>query len=102
MRGLAGLVLSFCDLAEAEGRLLRESVFRTALVCGLAWAGVLFLVAGLAFLVVAAYASLRLVLSQEAVCLVLGAVCGVFGVLFFFSAHKLLSQSQLAAHRGAS
>ncbi|WP_300926841.1 hypothetical protein [uncultured Desulfovibrio sp.] len=58
MKGLAELVVSLCDLCEAEGRLLQEGVLRTVRRTVTLTLGLLFGAAALALLLAALYALL--------------------------------------------
>jgi ABC-type polysaccharide/polyol phosphate export permease len=57
MEALARTVVSFFDLAEAEGRVLRRHVLGLTLSCGLAVVASVLMLAGLAFLGVAAFSA---------------------------------------------
>lgn len=82
MKGLAELVVSLCDLCEAEGRLLEEGILRTVRRAGLISLGLLFGAAALALLLCALYAFLAALLPTPAALALLGcasaAVAGLF------------------------
>ena len=58
MKGLAELVVSLCDLCEAEGRLLEDGILRTVRRMAFLSLGLLFGAAALALLLAALYALL--------------------------------------------
>lgn len=87
---MAELVLSLCDLLEAEGRSLRTSVKRTGAGCVLITLGLLFCGAGLAFITAAIYEGLCGVVSRPIAMLILAGVCIIFAVGILWSA-KLCS-----------
>lgn len=91
---MAELVLSLCDLLEAEGRLLRQNVRRTGSGCALAGIGLVFIAAALAFLVAAIYKALSLILAPPLVMLILGCICAMIAAIFFWSAKKCLPKTR--------
>lgn len=93
MKGLAELVLSLCDLIEAEGRLLRKSVKRTGQGCVLSAVGIIFIGAALAFLVAAAYEAVAALVPAPVAFLILAAMCGLFAAGILWSARQCTRKS---------
>lgn len=89
MRAFAELVISLCDLCEAEGRLLQESIFATVRRLGLLLLGLLFGAAALALLLAALYAFLSSFLSAQAVLASLGAACALIALFLLWLARCL-------------
>lgn len=86
MKGLAEFIISFFDLLEAEGQLLRHNALRTLRMALLLALGLLFGAAALAFFVAALYKALSLVLHPAWVLCIIGLVCaGVAGGLLWMS-----------------
>lgn len=88
MKGLAELVLSFCDLLEAEGRSLRQSVKRTGLGCALTGVGALFIGVALAFLTGAIYDLLTGLVPRPVAFVILAGASFVFAFGLLWSAQK--------------
>lgn len=88
MKGFAGLVLSLCDLAEAEGRQLRKNIRATGAGCVLAGIGLLFIGAAFAFCVAALYKSLATLLPPAVVFLILALACAAIAAIILWSAKK--------------
>ena len=88
MKGLAGLVLSLCDLAEAEGRQLRKNIRATGAGCVLAGIGLLFVGAAFAFCVAALYNWLTTILHPAMVMLVLALACLMCAAIILWSAKQ--------------
>lgn len=88
MKGFAELILSLCDLAEAEGRVLRENIRKVGSGCLLSAIGILFLAAALAFLVASAYKALNLFLPQPLSLLLLSVMCALMGIVLIWSARS--------------
>lgn len=88
MKGLAELVLSLCELAEAEGRALRQSVKRAGSGCLLIAIGMGFLAAALAFAVAAASQALARVLPPWGASLALSGLCLLIAVIVIWSGNK--------------
>lgn len=82
MKGLAELVVSLCDLCEAEGRLLEAGILRTVRRAALLSLGLLFGAAALALLLGALYAGLTALVPTPAALALLGcasaAIAGIF------------------------
>ena len=72
MKGLAELVVSLCDLCEAEGRLLEAGILRTVRRVAFLSLGLLFGAAALALLLAALYALLTVFLPTPAALALLG------------------------------
>lgn len=88
---MAELVLSLCDLLEAEGRLLRQNITRTGAGCGIAGIGLLFVCGALLFLTAAVYEILAMYMPKPLVLLVMCAICGLIAViLIIWSGKKCL------------
>lgn len=84
MKGLAELVVSLCDLCEAEGRLLEAGILRTVRRAALLSLGLLFGAAALALLLAALYALLTALLPRPAALALLGgASAGIAGILLW-------------------
>ena len=73
MKGLAELVVSLCDLCEAEGRLLEEGILRTVRRVAFLSLGLLFGAGALALLLAALYALLTDLMPTPAALALLGA-----------------------------
>lgn len=86
MKGLAELVLSLCDLAEAEGRALKNGIRRTGQGCLLSGIGLLFAGAALAFITAAIYEALAGILPRPAAFLIMAGVCIVIAAGVLWSA----------------
>lgn len=93
MKGLAGLVLSLCDLAEAEGRLLRDNIRRVGTGCALSFIAILFIGAALAFLVAAIYAAIANYTSGPLAWLIMCGVCFLISLLVFWSSSLCAKKS---------
>lgn len=86
MKGLAELVVSLCDLCEAEGRLLEAGILRTVRRVGLLSLGLLFGAAALALLLAALYALLTALLPRPAALALLGcASAAIAGLLLLMA-----------------
>ena len=86
MKGLAELVVSLCDLCEAEGRLLEAGILRTVRRVGLLSLGLLFGAAALALLLAALYALLTALLpTSAALALLGGASAAIAGLLLWMA-----------------
>ena len=89
MKGLAELIISFFDLLEAEGQLLRHNALRTLRTAMLLGLGLIFGAAALAFFVAALYKALSIVLHPAWVLCIIGLVCaGIAGGLLWMSLPK--------------
>ncbi|WP_165176617.1 hypothetical protein [Desulfovibrio sp. ZJ369] len=89
MKGLTECIISFFDLLEAEGQLLRHNVLRTLRMALLLALGLLFGVAAVAFFVAALYKALSLVLHPAWVLCIIGLICaGIAGGLLWMSLPK--------------
>ncbi|MDE7371531.1 MAG: hypothetical protein K2N07_07310, partial [Desulfovibrio sp.] len=86
MKGLAELVVSLCDLCEAEGRLLEAGILRTVRRAGLLSLGLLFGAAALALLLAALYALLTSLLPTPAALGLLGGASAVIAGLLLWGA----------------
>lgn len=86
MKGLAELVLSLCELCEAEGRLLQENVLRTLRRALLLSLGLIFGAAALAFLVAATYVTLSTLLPKQYALCLMAFVCTGIAILLCFNA----------------
>lgn len=84
MKGLAEFVLSLCDLAEAEGRVFRENVFRVGIGCILAALGLLFIGASLAFIAASFYHALLTITSTPMALLAISAFCAFIGFILLW------------------
>ena len=85
MKGLAELIISFFDLLEAEGQLLRHNALRTLRTAMLLGLGLLFGAAALAAL----YKALSIVLHPAWVLCIIGLACaGIAGGLLWMSLPK--------------
>ncbi|MDE6734371.1 MAG: hypothetical protein K2J64_02760 [Desulfovibrio sp.] len=107
MKGLAELVVSLCDLCEAEGRLLEAGILRTVRRAGLLSLGLLFGAAALALLLGALYALLTSLLSTPAALGLLGGASAVIAALLLWGARGGTAQdaderkAEEAGKRGA-
>ena len=81
MKGLAELIISFFDLLEAEGQLLRHNALRTLRTAMLLGLGLLFGAAALAFFVAALYKALSIVLHPAWVLCIIGIVFNALGLI---------------------
>ncbi|MDE7241007.1 hypothetical protein, partial [Desulfovibrio sp.] len=88
MKGLAELVVSLCDLCEAEGRLLEAGILRTVRRAALLSLGLIFGAAGLALLLGALYALLSELLSRPAALALLGCASAAIAGLLLWCARK--------------
>ena len=86
MKGLAELVVSLCDLCEAEGRLLEAGILRTVRRAGLLSLGLLFGAAALALLLAALYALLTALLPTPAALACLGCASAAIAGFFLWRA----------------
>ena len=86
VKGLAGLVVSLCDLCEAEGRLLEAGILRTVRRVGLLSLGLLFGAAALALILGALYALLTSLLPTPAALALLGGASAVIAAILLWSA----------------
>ena len=86
MKGLAELVVSLCDLCEAEGRLLEAGILRTVRRAALLSLGLLFGAAALALLLAALYALLTTFLPRPATLALLGCASAAIAGLFLWRA----------------
>lgn len=89
MKGLAELVVSLCDLCEAEGRLLQEGVLRTVRRMVTLTLGLLFGAAALALLLAALYALLTSLMPVPAALAVLGLASAVVAACLLVSARGI-------------
>lgn len=87
MKGLAELVVSLCDLCEAEGRLLEAGILRTVRRAALLSLGLLFGGAAIALLLGALYALLTSLLSTPAALALLGCASAAIAGVFLWRAH---------------
>ena len=102
MKGLAELVVSLCDLCEAEGRLLEAGILRTVRRAGLLALGLLFGAGALALLLGALYAFLTALLPTPAALALLGcASAGVAGLLLWGAAKRVPPAATPVADREA-
>lgn len=88
MNSLAELILSLCDLVEAEGRLLKTNILRLFRSCVIGLIGLLFGAAALAFFVGAIYNILVEFMPQYAALAIVGLVCIVICAVLVWSAGK--------------
>lgn len=88
MKGLAELVVSLCDLCEAEGRLLQEGVLRTVRRAVTLMLGLLFGAAALALLLAALYALLTGFMPVPAALAVLGLASAAIAACLLLSARR--------------
>ena len=86
MKGLGELVVSLCDLCEAEGRLLEAGILRTVRRVGLLSLGLLFGAVALALLLAALYALLTALLPRPAALALLGCASALIAGLFLWRA----------------
>ncbi|WP_291358272.1 hypothetical protein [Desulfovibrio sp.] len=86
MKGLAELVVSLCDLCEAEGRLLEAGILRTVRRAGLLSLGLLFGAAALALLLGALYTLLTSLLPTPAALGLLGGASALIAALLLWGA----------------
>ena len=86
MKGLAELVVSLCDLCEAEGRLLEAGILRTVRRVALLSLGLLFGAAALALLLGALYALLTSLLPTPAALALLGGASAAIAAILLWSA----------------
>ena len=86
MKGLGELVVSLCDLCEAEGRLLEAGILRTVRRAALLSLGLLFGAAALALLLGALYAFLAALLPRPAALALLGCASAAIAGLFLWRA----------------
>lgn len=92
LKGLAELVLSLCDLVEAEGRLLKQGVNRTGRGCVLSAIALLFIGAALAFVIAAIYEALAGIVPRPVAFLVLAAACALTAFVVLWSAQKCIKK----------
>lgn len=105
MKGLAELVVSLCDLCEAEGRLLQEGVLRTVRRTVILTLGLLFGAAALALLLAALYALLTSLMSVPAALAILGLASAAVAACLLWSARRgaeLFPREQPQAQAGAA
>uniref|UniRef100_UPI0026244A68 hypothetical protein n=1 Tax=uncultured Desulfovibrio sp. TaxID=167968 RepID=UPI0026244A68 len=88
MKGLAELVVSLCDLCEAEGRLLQEGVLRTVRRTVTLTLGLLFGAAALALLLAALYALLTSFMPVPAALAILGLASAAVAACLLLSARR--------------
>lgn len=88
MKGLAELVVSLCDLCEAEGRLLQEGVLRTVRRTVTLMLGLLFGAAALALLLAALYSLLTSFMPVPAALAVLALASAVIAACLLLSARS--------------
>lgn len=88
MKGVAAIIISLCDLLEAEGRVFRVSVFRLVRAVLTLLIALGFAAAGLAFLTAAAYQWLALYLPAPLVSGLTGLLCAGVFFLLYWSAQK--------------
>lgn len=88
MKGLAELVVSLCDLCEAEGRLLQEGVLRTVRRTVILTLGLLFGAAALALLLAALYALLISLMPVPAALAILGLASAAVAACLLWSARR--------------
>ena len=86
MKGLGELVVSLCDLCEAEGRLLEAGILRTVRRAALLSLGLLFGAAALALFLAALYALLTALLPTPAALALLGCASAAIAGLFLWNA----------------
>lgn len=85
MLGLAELIFSFCDLLEAEGRLLRINILRTMRGCLILGASITLGTIGVGFLVAAAYYGLLTIFSLTATLAIMGISCILVALILLWS-----------------
>lgn len=88
MKGMAELVLSLCELAEAEGRVLRTNVQRMGKGCALVTIAFFFLTLALIFVLVAIYDILAIWLPKAVLLLIMGFITALLAMVFFALARK--------------
>lgn len=81
MNKLAEFILSFFNLLEAEGRVLRQNALHFCRGCCFLVIGALFLAAALGLLAGAAYAALSLALPSWACLAIMGVVCAAIAAI---------------------
>lgn len=79
LRKLTEYIFAVCDLLEAQGRALRQTVRRTALGMVVLLVGGLLLAAGLGFIIAGIYLILAAALTPWAGALITGAIVIVLG-----------------------
>lgn len=97
MKGLAELVVSLCDLCEAEGRLLEAGILRTVRRAALLSLGLLFGAAALALLLAALYALLTSLLPTPAALALLGCASAAIAGLLLWGARGGTAQEARAS-----
>lgn len=104
MKGLAELVVSLCDLCEAEGRLLQEGVLRTVRRAVALMLGLLFGAAALAFLLAALYVLLTSLMPVPAALVTLGLASAAIAACLLWSARRVAAPAgeQPEAQAGAA
>lgn len=86
MSGVAELILSFCDLLEAEGRVLRINIMRIARGCLILTLGIAFGGAALIFFVASAYEWLLTIFSKTATLAIMGGICLLIAIVLLWGA----------------
>lgn len=86
MAGVAELILSFCDLLEAEGRILRINIMRIVYGCLILTLGIAFGGAALFFFVASAYEWLLTIFSKTATLAMMGGICLFIALVLLWSA----------------
>ena len=90
MKSLAELVLSLCELAEAEGRNLRRSALIAGQGCALTCGAVLLVLASLGLVICAGYDVLVMFVPRYVAFLLTAALAALFAVILFWSAKKCM------------
>ncbi len=93
-KGPAELILSLCDLLEAEGRVLRENAQNIGLGCAIAGIALLFVAAALALVTIAAFEGLLAILPVSAVLLIVAAICIAIALCLFLAARKWFNKGR--------
>lgn len=85
MNSMAELVLSLCNLVEAEGRLLQKNTLAVFRSCILLLAAMIFGIAAIAFFIAAIYAVLNEILPTYLVLCIMGLACLAVAAAFYWS-----------------
>lgn len=94
MKSLAELVLSLCDLGEAEGRLLRENVRNIGIGCGIAGIALLFASACIGLLIISAFDSLLAIIPLPLCLLIAAFLCALAAFILFLLAKRWLAPAR--------
>lgn len=86
MTGVAELILSFCNLLEAEGRVLRINIMRVTCGCLTLTLGIAFGGAALVFFVASAYEWLLAIFSKTVTLAMIGGICLFIAIILLWCA----------------